>query len=300
VVARLEAERPCSCIDVAAKPPKKLDGKITAVISIPYKPARSSPPDCKDQEEGVWSTEARVKDTRFITASRLINGWASRRKIDGFKEKERMKKYFGSIILAVVLTMSLLGIHTPIAKTGCLMSEAMARGLTSGATITIPPVMTTGNVPSKPKPGGMATQDLEAIGGINALVNSIAGEGITISNITWNGAPYSAGTFTGGAATVGFDSGIVLSTGDISRLSGSAGGSTKPGGVENTGDLNLNAPGAASGTPNASVLEFDFVPVSSSVTLEYVLGSAANNGFTAANASGSFGFFVNFGQLRFN
>ena len=198
-----------------------------------------------------------------------------------------MKKYFGSIIIAVVLTLSLLGIHSPIMKTGGLLSEAMAGGLTSGmATTKMPPAMTAGNLPSKGKPGGMVTQDLEAIGGPNALVNSIAGEGITISNVKWNGEPYSAGTFTGGAGTVGIESGIVLSTGDIANVTGKASSSAKSkdvrnAGIESKGDPDLDTLVATGGTHNATVLEFDFIPTSSVVTLESVLGSAANNGYVA-------------------
>jgi hypothetical protein len=53
-----------------------------------------------------------------------------------------------------------------------------------------------------------------------ALVNAILGEGITlVGTPTLTGAPIQFGSFTGGTDSVGFATGIVLSTGDVSNIS---------------------------------------------------------------------------------
>jgi hypothetical protein len=47
------------------------------------------------------------------------------------------------------------------------------------------------------------------------LAQTLAGGGVTITNATLNAAPTAAGTFAGGAASVGIDTGVVLSTGAV-------------------------------------------------------------------------------------
>src|SRR5689334_19184238 len=54
----------------------------------------------------------------------------------------------------------------------------------------------------------------------DALANQILGAGVTISNVTVRGCPGGLGTFSGGTGIVGFDSGIILSSGDISTVVG--------------------------------------------------------------------------------
>ncbi len=51
------------------------------------------------------------------------------------------------------------------------------------------------------------------------LVNALLGEGtVTVSNVQYHGAEVAAGTFTGGAGIIGFDSGILLSRAKPQRL----------------------------------------------------------------------------------
>src|SRR4051794_35059724 len=51
-----------------------------------------------------------------------------------------------------------------------------------------------------------------------ALVQNLTGGGVNFSNVTLKSGNNSAGTFTGGQQALGFDSGIVLSTGNINDL----------------------------------------------------------------------------------
>ena len=70
---------------------------------------------------------------------------------------------------------------------------------------------------------GLVTQDM-ATGGVTAasLVQALVGAGVTTSNITFNGAPIAAGTFSGGTGIVGFAQGIILSSGNIGSVVGPA------------------------------------------------------------------------------
>ena len=48
----------------------------------------------------------------------------------------------------------------------------------------------------------------------------LVGPGVTISNATITGAPEATGTFVGGQASVGIDTGVVLSTGQAINVTG--------------------------------------------------------------------------------
>ena len=50
------------------------------------------------------------------------------------------------------------------------------------------------------------------------LVKKLLGNGIIASNISYTGAMHSAGTFNGGTGIIGFEEGIILSSGNISNF----------------------------------------------------------------------------------
>jgi hypothetical protein len=108
----------------------------------------------------------------------------------------------------------------------------------------------------------------------SALANSILGSGITISNVSYSGASGASGFFTGGAASgLGFDTGILLT-------SGSAAGAVGPNSfgaysVENGfgGNLLLNGLIPGYSTNDASVLSFDFTSAGSGLYFNYVFAS---------------------------
>lgn len=125
------------------------------------------------------------------------------------------------------------------------------------------------------------------------LVDTILGSGVTISNVTLRGCPGGLGTFAGGTGIVGFESGIIMSSGDIATVVGpnqfpGAGTSC---GVE--GDVDLNGLVPESVTNDAAVLEFDFVPTGSTVAFQYVFASEEYNEFVGSPFNDVFGFFVN-------
>ena len=125
------------------------------------------------------------------------------------------------------------------------------------------------------KAGGLATSDM-ATGGQTAqsLVTALVGTGVTVTNIQFNGAPVAAGTFIGGSGIIGFQQGIILSSGDIASVIGPTNqiGWTSTDNLR-PGDPDLDAL-VGGGTQDACVLEFDFeCPTTSVISFQYVFSS---------------------------
>jgi hypothetical protein len=113
------------------------------------------------------------------------------------------------------------------------------------------------------------------------LAQMLAGPGVTVSNVTFTGANVAGGSFTGGLADgLGIASGVILSSGDIANAAGpnTNDGITTINGTPGDADLNAIV-GAGHTTFDAAVLEFDFVPTSSTVSFRYVFASDEYNEF---------------------
>src|SRR3972149_4244876 len=115
----------------------------------------------------------------------------------------------------------------------------------------------------------LTTEDLTGPLTPEDLANDLVGEGITSSNVTYSGADVAAGRFTGGTGIIGFDSGVILSSGCVANVVG-------PNSIDDVtcengtpGDADLDAL-AAFPTFDAAVLELDFVPTSDAVIFQYV------------------------------
>jgi hypothetical protein len=125
------------------------------------------------------------------------------------------------------------------------------------------------------------------------VAQSLVGPGVTIANVTHTGAPQSAGTFTGGALSVGFDAGVVLSSGRIADAVGPTNDSTSTTGeMAQLGDGDLTSLSGFD-TNDASVLEFDFTPNGDTVYFRYVFSSEEYNEFVNTQYNDTFAFFVN-------
>ncbi len=141
---------------------------------------------------------------------------------------------------------------------------------------------------------GLVTSDLTS--GLTALdlVNSLLGSnsGITVSNVQYIGANSASGLFSGGSGIIGFDGGVVMTSGDASFVTGPnnhAGYSVNngaPGDSILTSIIGIN-------TNNASVLSFDFIPTSDFVQFSYVFGSEEYNQYTNSQFNDVFAFLVN-------
>lgn len=130
-------------------------------------------------------------------------------------------------------------------------------------------------------------------GGLTAsdLVTALVGPGVSVSNISLSAHALSAGTFTGGSAAVGFEEGVILSTGQAGQVVGnhSFGASTNMG---QGGDAELTGL-VSRPTYDATVLEFDFVPDADTIHWQYVFSSEEYNEWVGSSFNDVFGFFLN-------
>lgn len=129
--------------------------------------------------------------------------------------------------------------------------------------------------------------------------NILLGNGVTVSNVTYNGSPAAIAQFTAANTTLGINSGIVMTTGTtLPNGDGPQGPNDASGaGVDNNmGGFNLLSQ-AIQGTQtyNAAILEFDFVPYADTVRFKYVFGSDEYPEFAPPNNTtynDVFGFFI--------
>lgn len=140
---------------------------------------------------------------------------------------------------------------------------------------------------------GIVTSDLNTGLSPEALVNSLLGEGLEVSNVTFIGANSAAGTFGGGSEILGFEEGIILSTGNISYVIGpnEFDDISQVNGLPGDSELDTLIPNYS--TFDATVLEFDFIPASNIIQFEYVFGSEEYNEYVNTQFNDVFGFFVN-------
>lgn len=99
----------------------------------------------------------------------------------------------------------------------------------------------------------------------NSLANFLAGAGITISNATLSTTGGDgSGTFSGGLGSVGFDKGVLLTTGTINCAVGP------------------NVSGNCTGAGDASTLGFDFTSTSGKIFFNYVFASEEYNEYVGS------------------
>ncbi len=131
------------------------------------------------------------------------------------------------------------------------------------------------------------------------LAQGLVGSGITIDNVLYNGSNTASGYFSGGTdAGIGFESGIVLTSGLASNLDGTSNTSDSITGynsLSGSSILNQLVPGYT--TYDATVLSFDFQIAGDPGTtgglyFNYVFGSEEYNEYVGSSFNDVFGFFV--------
>jgi gliding motility-associated-like protein len=125
------------------------------------------------------------------------------------------------------------------------------------------------------------------------IQNVLLGSGVYASNITFKGEKLALGYFNGQNTNLGIDSGIVFSTGDVTKIQTSA--STFISTSNNTtGDTDLESLVTTSKSYDAAIIEFDFYTFSNSVSFKYVFGSEEYPNFACdPKYNDVFGFFIN-------
>ena len=123
------------------------------------------------------------------------------------------------------------------------------------------------------------------------LVQSLIGNNTPFSNVQYTGANIASGSFTGGTGIIGFESGVVLTTGSVQNVVGPniADDITTSNGLPGDAALDTITPH----TMDTSVLEFDFVPSQSTVSFQYVFTSDEYNEFANTEFNDVFAFFLN-------
>ena len=124
------------------------------------------------------------------------------------------------------------------------------------------------------------------------LAQTLAGNGVTILNVTMNCPTGHAGTFAGNSS-IGIGSGIVLSTGFINTIHGPNDSTGTSGGeITNLGDADLDAFSPGTTSYDACILEFDMKVLSDSVEFKYVFGSEEYPEYVCSAFNDVFGFFI--------
>ena len=124
------------------------------------------------------------------------------------------------------------------------------------------------------------------------LVNDVLlGADLITSNFSSVGFAEGIGYFDGSNSNIGFDEGVILSSGGLELVTGGFGAGS---GISGDSDLELalNQINLFWNVNNVTILEFDFVAESESVTFNYVFGSVEYTSYTCSVYNDIFGFFL--------
>ncbi|RMF32220.1 MAG: hypothetical protein D6765_00650, partial [Bacteroidetes bacterium] len=127
-----------------------------------------------------------------------------------------------------------------------------------------------------------------------ALVEDIliGGNCFNVSAINGRGSAFSMGAFSGGANSIGFDSGVVLATGNVLKcVAGPNNNDGYSSNISNINDPDLRA--IASGPiRDGAIIEFDFIPTASTVSFDFVFASEEYCEWVNSAFNDVFGFFI--------
>jgi gliding motility-associated-like protein len=124
------------------------------------------------------------------------------------------------------------------------------------------------------------------------LVNSVlVGGDLNTSSFSSVGFANGIGYFDGFLSNIGFDEGVILSSGGLELVTNGFGNGS---GISGDSDLELALTeiNLTWGVNNVTILEFDFVAESESVAFNYVFGSVEYTSYTCSVFNDIFGFFL--------
>ncbi|MFS0638330.1 choice-of-anchor L domain-containing protein [Mesobacillus foraminis] len=140
---------------------------------------------------------------------------------------------------------------------------------------------------------GLATNDLTSGLTPEQLVKNLLGGGVTVQNVKFKGAFHAAGSFSGGDGIIGFNDGIILSSGSISNVIGPNQSDSIADFNGSGGDADLQSLIPGYSVNDATTLEFDFIPENDVISFQYVFASDKYNEYVNSSFNDVFGFFVN-------
>jgi hypothetical protein len=155
------------------------------------------------------------------------------------------------------------------------------------------------SLPANATPGSLSVTTLGETLTPTMLAQDLAGDGVTVSNVSYTGAQGAAGRFADSGTPpdliVGFGGGVILSSGGAALIPGPNDSDSTSVINEAPGDPDLGGllPPGSGNTFDASTLAFDFVPDGETITFRYVFSSEEYNEFVGAGVDDVFGFFIN-------
>jgi hypothetical protein len=132
-----------------------------------------------------------------------------------------------------------------------------------------------------------------------SMAELLGGVGVTISNVTYVGTLTSSGEFMGGTGIIGFEEGVILSSGKAVDVVGPNNDDSKTTDFGNPGDPDLDILSGFE-THDATVLEFDIVPQADTLTFDYVFASEEYNEYVHSDFNDVFAFFVENAGVKVN
>lgn len=124
------------------------------------------------------------------------------------------------------------------------------------------------------------------------VVAILTGSGATITNVTITGSDLAVGSFAAGAS-LGLDTGVVLSTGNIADAKGANDSPEKGQALGTAGAPALDAIVNPFVTHDAAIIEFDVVTESPTFAIRYVFASEEYREYVDSEFNDVFAFFVN-------
>ncbi len=123
------------------------------------------------------------------------------------------------------------------------------------------------------------------------LAQRLAGNGVTVMNAALTCAPSANGSFTVVSSTLGLDSGIVLTTGNVMAV-GTAEPALTSFNNNTGGDPALLPLSGTTTTRDACILQFDLIPKGDTLRFEYVFGSEEYINSVCGPYNDAFAFFI--------
>jgi gliding motility-associated-like protein len=120
----------------------------------------------------------------------------------------------------------------------------------------------------------------------------LIGNGITVSNITFQGNKNAVGFFDGTKSNIGLDSGMIFSTGNVLDAIGPNDQEDISSLNNEGGDADLESLSNGFKTYDAVSVEFDFIPIDNTVKFRFVFGSEEYYKFVNQGFNDVFGFFI--------
>ena len=127
---------------------------------------------------------------------------------------------------------------------------------------------------------------------VQSISNVLFGGCVCISNLTYTGPHLSIGYFVDTTGTLGIDSGLVMTTGSVIGIEDSASYfASTSNNMPGDSLLNTLIPGYT--TYDASIIEFDFVPLADTIIgCNYIFGSEEYPEYVGSSFNDIFGFFI--------